>query len=97
LNGGIIALYSDFALSKSISYLTNTSTIVLYSKPQDFFFFDFGIKVALIKDMVEFRFPLYTNGTNINSTGPIYLFNNVGILLNLTKLNPFDAARKAYD
>jgi hypothetical protein len=97
INGGIIALYSDFALSKSVRYLTSTIGDVTYSKPQDFVFFDFGIKVALIKDMVEFRFPLYIMGTNINSSGPTKLFNNVGILINLTKLNPFDAARKAYD
>jgi hypothetical protein len=105
---GIVSIYFDCAYSKS-HYVTNPYLAwernfyngnkwgFSLSKKFNLFYIASGIRIALIPDYVEFYVPFYLYETVQGKRAFKDTWKNVNILINLTKLNPFDAARKAYD
>jgi hypothetical protein len=110
LKGGLISVYFDAAYSKTRYPFNEYSTYnYAYNYPSKYaylargivnhniFYIASGIRIALIPDYVEFYLPFYLYETIDGKRAFKDTWENVNILINLTKLNPFDAARKAYD
>jgi hypothetical protein len=109
LANGLVSVYYDVAYSKT-KYALNKSlygwisrgevesyanTYSSYAKP--IFYIAAGVRIAIIPEYVEFYIPLFLHETMQGTRAFKDTYKNIGILFNLTKMNPFEASRKAYD
>jgi hypothetical protein len=109
LANGLVSVYYDVAYSKT-KYALNKSlygwisrgevksyanTYSNYAKP--IFYMAAGVRIAIIPEYVEFYIPLFLHETMQGTRAFKDTYKNIGILFNLTKMNPFEASRKAYD
>ena len=96
IGNGLLSVYYDVSYSNSKfkigKWQASNSNIV-----DPVVYIASGIRIALIPDYVEFFLPFYLYETIDGKRAFKDTWKNVNILVNLTKLNPFDAARKAYD
>ena len=109
LANGLVSVYYDVAYSKTKYALNNTlygwisreevesytKTYSNYAKP--IFYMAAGVRIAIIPEYVEFYVPLFLHETMQGTRAFKDTYKNIGILFNLTKMNPFEASRKAYD
>ena len=108
LPNGLVSVYYDVAYSKT-KYAFNRNVNAWLSRNEfehyvdtysqnakPIFYMAAGLRIAIVPEYVEFYVPLFLHESIQGTRAFKDTYQNIGILFNLTKMNLFEASRKAF-